>query len=121
MGHVCISTNTPPRPIHRVVVVSADSVYGTPDRSVHRSLARRDQLVKLCLMVTRRQCHDRLCDLHAGVSYRTRTQHVTARTQVEENAARFGDVWHKLGQSCQRASALLTCASLNPLTHPWAW
>ena len=80
----------PTDPLRRSVV-GRFGVQHPPDRSVHRSFTRRDQLVKLGvdaltvflssvhLLLTCRQCHDRLCDLHAGISCRTRTQHVTPR------------------------------------------
>ena len=72
------------------------------------------------LMLACRHCHDRLCTFHARVSCRTRTQHVTTRTQLEKNAVRFDDGWTRLpGQSCHDGlDAVDAFSSLNPVTHP---
>ena len=60
------------------------------------------------------------CELHAGISCRTRTRQVTARMQMEEDAIRFDNVWNPvLGQSCHESlDAVDAFTSLNRATHP---
>ena len=46
-------------------------------------------------------------ELRDGVSYHTRTRHVTARTQLEDVAVRFDNGWNRLlGQSCDEVHVL---------------